>query len=296
MKKLNLPTAKVITISNEKGGVGKTDITFNTAYFFAAKFGYRVLIADACGQGNLTTNCAVTPGSVAGLNEFIQTKKDKDNPGKYIVTEQNDFFDKGEQALPEDFISDTKYKNLQLLAGSQSIYPTQHRLFGSAGAEYTIHDRLESIKDRYDFIFIDTPPDLGTLTYNSILASNYVVLIYIADNNSLDTVSQILETIGSVQEEERRNLNNTKVLGGVCNIFDSRNKISERVLKKWMDKVKDIGAITYFFENIIDSVAITNAKNIKKTIHDHNPKHPLSHSILKFSKELHKKIEEDING
>ena len=296
MKKLNIDKAKVLMISNQKGGVGKTDITHSTAYTFAEIFGYRVLVVDVCGQGNMTTNFGFVPGDKPGIAELLPLKQVKGKKGFFEIKRTNEFFNKGDVVETKSFIHDTKYKNLKLLPCSQEVYETQHEIFSNDGAAFLLHTKLETIKDQFDFIFIDTPPDLGTLVTNAVLAANFVVVMYLADNSALDTVSQMLETIYNIQDEEYLNKNDTTILGGVCNAFRVGNKDSVRTLNKWLEAVKKEDVFPYYFSNIPGSVEITNSKNRKLSIVERKPSHVLSQSIINFSKELHKRIKLELEN
>lgn len=180
--------AKVISISNQKGGVGKTTTTAAVAAGFKLK-GHKVLCVDLDPQSNLSFSSGAETEDCPTIYEIL---KGEVKAGFSI------------QKVPSfDIIS----SNI-LLSGIELE-------FTQTGREYLLKEALEGVKDKYDYIFIDTPPALSILTVNAFTASDYIIIPMLADIFSLQGIAQLSETIDRVRKYCNPNLK-VEGIGGYC--------------------------------------------------------------------------------
>ncbi|MGN7485338.1 ParA family protein [Priestia megaterium] len=189
---------KVICFSLQKGGVAKTTTTSITAYLLA-EMGHKVLAVDFDSQGNLTA----------------------------ILTQQNIYDFTGRtvlEAIKENNAEEYTVKvtdNLHVLPANDYLATISKYLY----RDYTgvpvraLEKALESIKDQYDYILIDTPPNLGDLTTNALTASDYVVIPYATDQWTFDALFPFMETVEYVEKNVNKSL---KFVGILPRIIDSR--------------------------------------------------------------------------
>ncbi len=207
--------ATVIAVANQKGGVGKTTTTLNLG-FVLASCGKRVLLADMDPQGNLTAGAGVT-GSVASTIADALLDRAKPLP---VITVPGPF--KG---------------TLGVAPASLALASAEAALLNRLGREMRLRDQLQTVDAEYDYVLIDTPPSLGVLTINALVAANYVLIPTEARYFSLEGLRMLQESV-----EEVRYLNpRLKVLGIVVSKYDRRLKeersVSAYLRKQWGDLV-----------------------------------------------------------
>ena len=193
----------IITISNQKGGVGKTTTAVNLSASIA-KAGQRVLIIDTDPQGNATTGLGFSKsGLKAGLYDFML----------------------GSESI--DIASvETEMPGLFLMGATRELVGAEVEMYLEENREYLLKNRLDEIKDQYDFIIIDCPPSLGFLTLNAITASNYVLVPLQCEYFALEGLSQLLDTLKAVKKSLNPEL---KIVGILLTMYDARNNLSAQV-------------------------------------------------------------------
>ena len=194
---------KVISITNQKGGVGKTSSAINIAYFLS-KMGKRVLLLDFDPQGNATSGLGVDK------NELNLTMAD-------VVA--------GEAAL-KDVILETEYKGLSLAPATPVLANTEVELANVQGRFTRLKTALETVREDYDYVILDSPPSLSLLTVNGFIASDFLVLPVQAEFYAMEGLGQLLESMKLVKKGMNPGL---ELLGVLPTMVDSRTTLSGQV-------------------------------------------------------------------
>lgn len=204
---------RIISISNQKGGVGKTTTTINLASFIAEK-GRRVLIIDIDPQANAGYGLGV---NVEELGSTVYE----------VLIGTIDI---------KDAIYKTAIENLFIVPSNIHLSGAQVDLLDIENKEFILKNAIKSIKSDYDFILIDCPPSLGILTLNSLVAADTVLIPLQCEYYALEGLSQLLKIIAMVQEKLNRNL---RIEGVLLTMYDSRTNLSQQVVNDIRDFFKD---------------------------------------------------------
>ena len=206
--------ARVIAVTNQKGGVGKTTTSINVAYFLS-KMGKRTLIIDFDPQGNATSGLGIDKQELgATMTEVIMR-----------------------QTRLAKVVLSTEYKDLFLAPSTSHLANTEVELAQADGRFARLREALNGVID-YDYIIIDSPPSLSLLTVNGLVAADYVLLPVQAEFYALEGLGQLLESMKLI----RKGLNpSLKLLGVLPTMMDSRTTLSSQVydeIKKYFpDKI-----------------------------------------------------------
>ncbi len=206
---------KIIAISNQKGGVGKTSTAVNLSYGLAQR-GKKVLICDIDAQGNATTGLGVEKST---LKTSIYDVLIGNVEAKVAIIK-------------------TKFQNLDILPSSIDLAGAEVELVSMQKREKRLLFALEKVKDAYDFIILDCPPAIGLLTINALAASDGVLIPIQSEYYALEGLSQLMNTIKLVKKALNQNL---EIEGVLITMFDGRALISrqirEEISKFFGDKV-----------------------------------------------------------
>ena len=216
--------AKVVSIANQKGGVGKTTTAVNLSSALAKK-GKRVLLIDADPQGNATSGLGIDKEIEKSIYDVIINEVEID-----------------------ETLKDTNLKKLKVCPSNINLAGAEVELVSLMSREHRLKERIDEIKNAYDYIFIDCPPSLGLITLNAFTASDSVLIPVQCEYYALEGLGQLINTINLV----RRHLNKSiEIEGAVLTMFDSRTNLSNQVVKE----VKN-----YFEDRVYKTVIPRNIK------------------------------------
>lgn len=209
--------AKIIAITNQKGGVGKTTTSVNLAASLVHYLNKKVLLVDLDPQGNTTSGVGVDKTSV--------------DKSVYDVIMQ--------EVKANEALVNTKFENLVLMPASIDLAGVDIQLAQiERGREQMLKKQLEQIKEYFDYIIIDCPPSLGVLNTNALSAADSVIIPVQCEYYALEGLTQLLGTIRAIQQRHNRNL---KIEGVVLTMMDSRTRlgveVSQEVRKYFKEKV-----------------------------------------------------------
>jgi len=207
--------SEIITIANQKGGVGKTTTTVNLAASLAKK-GKKVLIVDADPQTNATTSL--------GFN-----RNDYEYNVYHVLI--------GIKTMSEVILA-TKVKNLDIVPANIGLVGVEREFYnsGKANRELLLKEALQPIKDRYDYIIVDSPPALGPITINALGAADSVIIPIQCEFFALEGLAQLLNTINLL----KKSINPTLTIKGFLpTMYSGQNNLSRQVLEDLSLHFKD---------------------------------------------------------
>ncbi len=253
---------KIISVANQKGGVGKTTTTVNLSTILAKK-GKKVLLIDADPQGNATSGLGVE-------------KEAKFSTYDILV---NDIELK-------EAVQDTMIKNLKVCPANMDLAGAEVELVSMMSREQRLKEKLDIEKEKFDYIFIDCPPSLGLITLNAFTASDSVLIPVQCEYFALEGLGQLLNTVNLVKKHLNKEI---QIEGALLTMYDMRTNLSNQVVKE----------VKKYFENkvyktvIPRNVRLSEAPSYGMPITEYDPRSKGAKSYTKFAKEFLKMNEEE---
>lgn len=197
-------SAKVICVTNQKGGVGKTTTAVNLSYYLA-KDKYKTLLVDFDPQGNATSGVG------------IEKSDDLGNTMTEVILGN---------ATMEQTIHKTKFKNFNIAPATPELANAEVEITTQPKKFTRLRDAIRAVEANYEYVIIDLPPSLSLLTVNGMIASNYLLLPVQTEFYALEGVAQLLESMKLVMKQANPNL---RLLGVLATMYDKRTSLSSQV-------------------------------------------------------------------
>lgn len=249
--------ANIISVINNKGGTGKTTTVLNLGAALA-KRKQRVLLVDLDSQGNLTSTFQ------SGTNDM---------------------------GIGELMVGNCTFDDVLRVNGNLSLIPSTDKLLdfelqinNEPGREYMLREQLEKVLDDFDFILVDCPPSLGTLSINSLVAANSFIVPMQAENFAFIGLDRIM----LITEKVKKRMNPSLELGGILFVkLAPRTKFSQAVLSNLSNNKNFEGKL--FNTYIRQDIALMESGAFKQTIFEYAPRSRGSHDYMDLAKEILKR-------
>ena len=233
--------AKIISFVNQKGGVGKSTSVINTGAFLAA-YGKYVLIVDLDPQSNATSGLGVSP-------------RNQEWHLYHVLTQG---------LVPEEAIVKTGGFGLDLLPSHPDLAGANIELVNLPNREFKLSEALQRIRTNYDYILIDSPPSLGILTLNGLVAAEHIIIPVQCEYYAMEGMENLLKTVELVRGNLGRDV---QIMGALLTLYDRRSRLNRGVIKEMQRNFP--GRV---FDSIIPRcVKLAEAPSYGKTILHYDP-------------------------
>ena len=247
--------AKIIITANQKGGVGKTTTALAMAGILAKK-GKRVLLVDLDPQGNATLGCGAGNDDFATITDVLSNEVD----------------------IKEAIV---KMAEFDVIQGCQSLANFEQELMSKLGREYRLKEVLDKVTDCYEYIIIDTPPQLSILTVNALTACDEVIIPALADIFSLQGIGQLIETIAEIKKYSNEKI----VVSGILLTKFSEKATLSKDVKELIEKYAIDNGTKLFNTKIRETVAVKESQIEQRVLTEYKRATALS-DYEEFIKEI----------
>jgi chromosome partitioning protein len=254
--KVGVFVGKIISIANQKGGVGKTTTSVNLGACLAY-IGKKVLLVDVDPQGNATSGIGIEKAEVHHCVYDMLV----------------------EDVSAQEVIKPTSVENLHAIPATIQLAGAEIELVPTISREVRLKRALDAVKDQYDFIIIDCPPSLGLLTINALTASDTVLIPVQCEYYALEGLSQLLNTVRLVQKHLNTNL---MIEGVLLTMLDARTNLGLQVI----DEVKKYFQDKVFKTIIPRNVRLSEAPSHGQPIIIYDPRSRGAEVYLELAKEV----------
>lgn len=246
----------IITVANQKGGVGKTTTAINLSAAVANK-GFKTLLIDLDPQANSTMS-------------YVDVRLVKRSMYDVLVSE--------ELELPDVIVS-TPVENLRVAPSKIALAKLESKLIGDLDGPFRLKDRMKDVANEYDYIFIDTPPTLGMITVNALVASTHILVPIQSSYFALEGTDDLLETIEKIKARPNPNL---QLLGVVITMHDKRTTLAKDI----HDQIGQVFGDRLFNTVITKSIRLEESPAYKESIFTFAPKSSGAMEYYSLSEEL----------
>jgi chromosome partitioning protein len=253
----------ILTIANQKGGVGKTTTAINLAAAFAKK-GRKTLLLDLDPQ----SNSSITFLEIHNLQKSVYD----------VLTEASCAF--------RDIVQQTSILHLDVAPAKIALAKLESNLVGEFDAPFRLKDKLDAIRQDYDFIVIDTPPTLGLITVNALVACTHLLIPIQSSYFALEGTDDLLETVERVKARPNPNLT---VLGVLITLHDKRTVLAKDIHKQ----IKTVFGTKVFKTAISKSVRLEESPAYRESIFSFAPNSTGAIEYFKLSEEVLERVEEN---
>ena len=238
---MEITMARIITLCNMKGGVGKSTSAQNLAVFLAA-FGKRVLVVDFDPQANTTSGLGIDPRKV-----------------------EKSVYDALIRKIPAaEIVRNSGILSVDILPSTPALAGASIELIDIKNREYKLKEVLEPIRPQYDFVIIDSPPSVGLLTINALTASGKVIIPVQCEYYALEGLADLLRTIQLINSNLKTRV---AVMGALLTMYDRKSRLHRAVAKEIRRKFPG-----YVFEAVIPkNISLAEAPSYGKTILQYAP-------------------------
>ncbi|MCR5594593.1 MAG: AAA family ATPase [Lachnospiraceae bacterium] len=247
---------KIIAITNQKGGVGKTTTAINLSAAMA-ELGKKILVIDTDPQGNMTSGFGVNKNEVENTVYELML---------------------GSCSTEEAIIKNVK-DNIDMIASNVNLAAVEIELIDDDNRNFVLRNEVEWVKDKYDYIIIDCPPSLSMLTVNALTTADSVLVPIQCEYYALEGLSQLIHTVNLVKNGLNPELD---MEGVVFTMYDSRTNLSSQVVENVKENVE-----TKVYETVIPrNIRLAEAPSYGQPISEYDPKSAGAEAYLRLAREV----------